>query len=208
MKFFSYDGLLAQVIRYLWKLFLLNICFVLCCLPVITIGSGIAAVYSVFLTESEHSGVIGRFFRAFRENWKQATVIWIIFLTAAILLALNWYFILSYSFPGRAFLTVAALILSALYLAVVSYVFPLQARYDNPVTVTVKNAVALGLSRTFSGLLMGFVTLFPIVLFFVDLEVFLRVIAVWIPLGCALQMQINSLIAKRVFCKIQPEETE
>ncbi|MBP3304594.1 MAG: hypothetical protein J6L24_01355 [Oscillospiraceae bacterium] len=89
--------------------------------------------------------------------------------------------------------------MSLLYLSVVSYVFPLQARYDNPPKVTVKNAVILGLFWIFSGLLMGFVTLFPLIMFFVSLVVFLPVIAIWIPLGCALQIQINALIVQRVF---------
>lgn len=115
MKFLSYDGPLAQIIRYLWNLFLLNICIFLCCLPVVTAGASLTAAYSVFLTSSEQSGVIGRFFRAFRENWKQATVIWLAFLAAAALLTLDWYFLISYSFAGSAVLTVVTAILSVLY---------------------------------------------------------------------------------------------
>lgn len=205
MKFLSYDGPLAQIIRYLWNLFLLNICIFLCCLPVVTVGASLTAAYSVFLTSSEQSGVIGRFFRAFRENWRQATVIWLVFLAAAALLTLDWYFLISYSFAGSAMLTVVTAILSVLYLSVISYVFPLQARYDNPPKVTVKNAVVLGIFWVLSGLLMGLVTLFPAIMFFVDIEVFLRVIAIWLPLGGALQIQINALIVQRVFRKVQPE---
>ncbi|MBP3304593.1 MAG: YesL family protein [Oscillospiraceae bacterium] len=89
MKFLSYDGLLAQIIRYVWNLFLLNVCLILCCQPVVTIGAGVTAAYSVVLNSSVESGVIGRFFRAFRENWKQATAICLVFLAAAVLLALD-----------------------------------------------------------------------------------------------------------------------
>lgn len=206
MKFLSYDGLLARIIRHIWNLFLLNVCLILCCLPVVTAGAGITAAYSVFLNSSVESGMIGRFFQAFRENWKQATAIWLVFLAAAVLLVLDWYFLLSYSFAGSAILIIVTAILSLLYLSVVSYVFPLQARYENPLKVTVKNAVVLGIFWIFSGLLMGFVTLFPLIMFFVNLDIFLRVLAVWIPLGCALQIQINALIVQRVFRKVQPEE--
>lgn len=208
MKFLSYDGLLAQIIRYIWNLFLLNVCLILCCLPVVTAGAAITAAYSVFLNSSMQSGVIGKFFHAFRENWKQATIIWLVFLAVIVLLVLDWYFLLSYSFPGSAIAIVVTAIASILCLSVASYVFPLQARFDNPIKVTMKNAVILGIFWIISGLLMGFVTLFPLITFFWNLEVFLLVIAVWIPLGCGLQIQINALIVSRVFRKVQPKEPE
>lgn len=205
MNFLRYDGLPARIICYVWTLFLLNICLILCSAPIVTIGASVTAAHSVFLQATPQSGVICKFFRAFRENLKQATAIYLVFLVAAILLALDWYCLLCYSFPGSAIAIVTTAILSAVYLSVASYVFPLQAKFDNPVRSTMKNAVILGVSRMFSGLLMAFVSLLPVIAFFIDLDIFLRLLAVWFPLGGALQIRINSWIAAHVFRKVQPD---
>ena len=50
--------------------------------------------------------------------------------------------------------------------------------------------------------------LFPLIMFVVDLDVFVHVIAIWIPWGYALQIQINALLLGRVFKKIQPQKQE
>ena len=205
MKFLSYDGLLARIVRYIWNLFVLNICFILCCLPVITIGAAISAMYAVFLNDFRESGVLRKFFGAFAENFKQATVIWLIFMALAAVLAANWYYLLTYSFGGNGLLLAVAAVVSGLYLSVVSFAFALQAKYENSPLQTMKNALILSIGKFFSGVLMSFVNLFPVIMFVVDLDVFVNVVAIWIPLGFALQIQINALIVRRVFRKLQPQ---
>ena len=205
MKFLSYDGLLARIVRYIWNLFVLNICFILCCLPVITIGAAISAMYAVFLNDFRESGVLRKFFGAFAENFKQATVIWLIFMALAAVLAANWYYLLTYSLGGNGLLLAVAAVVSVLYLSVVSFAFALQAKYENSPLLTMKNALILSIGKFFSGVLMSFVNLFPVIMFVVDLDVFVNVVAIWIPLGFALQIQINALIVRRVFRKLQPQ---
>ena len=208
MKFLSYDGLLARIVRYIWNLFVLNICFILCCLPVITIGAAISAMYAVFLNDFRESGVLRKFFGAFAENFKQATVIWLIFMALAAVLAANWYYLLTYSLGGNGLLLAVAAVVSVLYLSVVSFAFALQAKYENSPLQTMKNALILSIGKLFSGVLMSFVNLFPVIMFVVDLDVFVNVVAIWIPLGFALQIQINALIVRRVFRKLQPQNQE
>lgn len=205
MKFLSYDGLLARIVRYIWNLFVLNLCFILCCLPVITIGAAISAMYAVFLNDFRESGVLRKFIGAFAENFKQATVIWLIFMALAAVLAANWYYLLTYSLGGNGLLLAVAAVVSVLYLSVVSFAFALQAKYENSPLQTMKNALILSIGKFFSGVLMSFVNLFPVIMFVVDLDVFVNVVAIWIPLGFALQIQINALIVRRVFRKLQPQ---
>lgn len=208
MKFLSYDGLLARIVRYIWNLFVLNICFILCCLPVITIGAAISAMYAVFLNDFRESGVLRKFFGAFAENFKQATVIWLIFMALAAVLAANWYYLLTYSLGGNGLLLAVAAVVSVLYLSVVSFAFALQAKFENPPLQTMKNALILSIGKLFSGVLMSFVNLFPVIMFVVDLDIFVNVVAIWIPLGFALQIQINALIVRRVFRKLQPKNQD
>lgn len=208
MKFLGYDGLPARVVRYIWNMFLLNVCFVLCCLPVVTIGAAVSAMYSVFLNSSVESSALRRYFSAFKENLKQATILWLILLPMTLVLLANWYFLLSYEFAGNGMLIAISLVLTVLYLSVTSFVFALQARFDNSILQTMRNALLLGIGKMFTGVLMSFVSLFPLIMFLVDLNVFINVVAIWIPWGCALQIQINALILHRVFNKLQPQVPE
>lgn len=208
MKFLGYDGLPARVVRYIWNMFLLNVCFVLCCLPVVTIGAAVSAMYSVFLNSSVESSVLRRYFSAFKENLKQATILWLILLPMTLVLLANWYFLLSYEFAGNGMLIAISIVLTVLYLSVMSFVFALQARFDNSILQTMRNALLLGIGKIFTGVWLSFVNLFPLIMFVVDLNVFINVVAIWIPWGFALQMQINALILRRVFQKLQPQNQE
>lgn len=210
MRFLSYDGILAQVIRYVWGLFLLNVCFVLVSLPIVTIGPAITAVYAFLLDEQQEGNMLGRFFRGLGKNFRQAFVIGLIFLAGAAVLLADWYFLLFYEFAGREILRIVTVVLTVVYLCIASFAFPLQAKFDNPVGVTLKNAVILGLFRPGSSLLMSFVTVFPALLFMTDLDVFVYILSIWLPLGFALQMQVNALIVNRAFRKLQaqPQEAE
>ena len=77
-KFFVFMGRVADLI-------LLNILCILCCIPIITAGASITSLYYVTLkmARDEESYIIRSFFHAFKQNFKQATIINIIMLLTA-----------------------------------------------------------------------------------------------------------------------------
>ena len=80
-KFFVFMGRVADLI-------LLNILCILCCIPIVTAGASITALYYVTLkmARDEESYIIRSFFRSFKQNFKQATIINVILLlTGAVL---------------------------------------------------------------------------------------------------------------------------
>ena len=80
-KFFVFMGRVAD-------LMILNILCIICCIPIITIGASVTAMYYVTLkmARNEESYIVRSFFKSFKENFKQATVIWLVALVAGILL--------------------------------------------------------------------------------------------------------------------------
>ena len=50
------------------------------CMPVVTIGAAVSAMYAVTLkmVHDEEGKIASAYFHAFRENWKQSTAIWLI----------------------------------------------------------------------------------------------------------------------------------
>lgn len=206
MKIFSYDGILAQMIRYLWNLFVLNLCFIICCLPVFTAGASITALYSVFLNESLDSSRVTQFFRAFKSNFRKATLIWLVFLGLAVILGANAYLLLTYDFVGNALFKVLTIIVVVICLCIGAFIFPLQAHFENTVKQTWRNAFILGISLLPYSAVMSLVSFLPILLFFIDVDIMVLVLTIWLPLGGALSALINSWILKRVFIRLANED--
>ncbi len=207
MRLFGYDGPLGRAARLLGELLILNVCFLLCCLPVFTFGAAVSALYGVFLNESCDSGVVKRFFGAFRENLRQATGIWLILLAVAVPLVGTLVLLALYEIPGSGLIRILLVILGALYLSVSAFVFPLQAHYENPVPRTLRNAAVLGVSLILHGVLMSLVNFLPVLVFFQNLGLFPTVLALWLGFGFSGSAKVNSLILKSVFNKLQPEES-
>ena len=79
---FDTDGLLMRVLTKIADTVWLNILFLICSIPIFTIGASITALYYVsFKTIKDEEGYITKdFFRSFKENFKQSTIIWIVLL--------------------------------------------------------------------------------------------------------------------------------
>lgn len=208
MKLLSYDGPLAQTIRLVWRYFVLNLCFIICSLPIITIGATLSALFTVMLPIPEDTAYIKKFFSAFRSNFSQATIIWLIILIPLSLLLFCLYLTLTISFPGHVLFRTIDLVLLIILMSLVSYVFPLQARYDNPPKTTVRNAFILCIGALLPGLLMSLITLIPVFTFIISIDLFVRLISLWPFIGFSLTARLNSSICMFVFSRLDPPKTD
>ena len=130
------------VIAFLNKmadLILLNLIFLLCCIPVVTIGPAITALY-----------VIQTFFRSFKQNFKQSFVVGMIGLLFVCLLFIDLFF---WRNVGSAFMSVFMTVVSVcvgyLVFIVFLWLFPVIAKLENPLRVQIKNAAAMAVAHFF-----------------------------------------------------------
>lgn len=130
-RFFDQDRWLYRCLNRLWDLIVLNILFMLTSLPVITIGASVTALYTVTLkgVRKEDSYIVKSYLEAFKENFKKATVIWMILLAFWIVLLAD---ILIYG-KNNSMMVCAGGIFGVFWLLVTMYVLPLQARFENSV---------------------------------------------------------------------------
>ena len=127
----------------------LNLLWLICCLPIVTVGASTTALFYVTLkvVKNEEGSLTKSFFHSFRENFRQATVIWLILLAVGIVLGIDGYIFYHMRFEN-AFWTVATavfLIAAAAYAIILMYIFPLLARFDNTTVTMFKNAIMLGM---------------------------------------------------------------
>lgn len=91
---FSYDSKLMEVLGFMADLALLNLLFLLCCIPVVTIGAAQSGLYNavkVLQDKEDDSSVFKAFFRGFKDGFWRVTGMWLIFAALeAVLVATYW----------------------------------------------------------------------------------------------------------------------
>lgn len=206
MKFLAYDGPLATAVRTVFDMVVLNFCFTICCIPVVTAGAAITALYAVFLNKSDERAAVVRFFGALRSNLKQATKIWLIVLAIGAVLVLEFWLVFAAKFPGRLIVLIALVIFTVVFLSVSTFAFALQAHFDNTLKQTLRNALVLGIIGIIPGALTLVVSFLPVIVFFFAIDILYLVLSFWIPLGGSLAARINSWVLGIVFDQVRPKE--
>lgn len=173
-KLFNLDSPILKVLGTLADLCLLNIMTLLGCLPIVTAGASLTAMHYVLLkmVRNQEGYIWKDFWKSFKENFKQATCIWLIILLFVAFFLVDCYIFKSLvetvSMPLLAVAGAFALFLYMVYL----YVFPLLSHFHNTVLGTIKNAFFVGIMTFPKTILMMIVTALPLVLLYQYTQIF------------------------------------
>jgi len=205
MNFFSNllrpENKFTNFLQKLMYLGWLNLLYILTSLPILTIGASTTALYyTVLKLVRNEEGYIARdYFRSFKQNLKQATRIWVIFLTILIMLTVNFFYFSSQNSSLSRIFSFLFLGLFFLFAMTGSYLFPLLAQFHMTDKFLLWTAFLLSFKNIHWSfcLCILFWCGFPLMIFrFYPLTVF------GIPLIAFLQSYILNKIFKRSF-KIQ-----
>ena len=178
MKFFSYESPFSQMLLKLCDSCYLNLLWFICSLPIVTVGASTTALYytTLKLVRDEESSLTRMFFRSFRENFRQSTILWLILLAGGLLLAGDGYILyhLRATSTGSVavmWTLVLALVIAAavLYCIVLIYVFPLVASVSNTTLAMLKNSFFIGTHYLFCTILVFAI---HVAMFFVVVSLF------------------------------------
>jgi uncharacterized membrane protein YesL len=184
MRFFSYESKFSQLLLKLCYACYLNLLWFVCSLPIVTIGASTTALYyaSLKIVRDEETHVGALFFRSFRQNFKQATVLWLILLGAGLVLAGDGYILYhlrqtAEGAMGVIWTLVLAIVIAVavLYVITLEFVFPLLASVSNTNAAMLKNAFLIGTHYLFATILVfaiHFAMFFVVVAWFTPLIVF------------------------------------
>ena len=184
MRFFSYESKFSQLLLKLCYACYLNLLWFVCSIPIFTIGAATTALYyaSLKIVRDEDSHVGAMFFRSFRQNFKQATVLWLIMLGVGLFLAGDGYILYhlrqsSTGTPAVIWTLILAVVIAAAvaYVIVLEYLFPLLASVENDNRSMLKNSFLIGTHYLFATILVfavHFAMFFVVVAWFTPLIVF------------------------------------
>ncbi|MDO4338666.1 MAG: DUF624 domain-containing protein [Eubacteriales bacterium] len=138
--FFEFMNTLAAFIG-------LNVLFLITCLPVVTIGPALTALYTVTLQEArkEHGYIFSTYLKAFKRNFPQSAAAFLLQMVLMLVFLFNAFFWGNQgTVTGNIILFVITVLLVILALSFL-YTFPLLARFENTLKQTLQNSISIAI---------------------------------------------------------------
>ncbi len=203
---FKLDSPLVNFLNKVADIMILGILFMVACIPVITAGASFTAAYYMGfkMVKNEETYIIKGFFKAFKENFKQATILWIFVLAVALVMVADYQIILYSGLAFASWLRVAMVSVTLIAALGAVFIFPLQAHFQNTVKHTIKNAFLMALSHLPSAFLLIVIYAVPYLLLWLVPQLFPVVFL----LGFGGIFYFKSFVLLRVFRRYEAEEEQ
>lgn len=183
-----------------------NLCWLVCSLPLITIGASTTALYAVLLERRDmgFDKAFAAFFRALRRCWRPATALWL----PALALGAVWlwaaWLTAAQGLVNNAFALLPLLVSGAVWAFTVAWAFPLLAAGCRGSKLVLRKAFLLGLSELWRSALMLVLDLLPLMLFLLYAQTFMVLAGFWTLLGFALIGLLKLLVMEPVLRRHAP----
>ena len=203
MNIFEEGSPFQRFLNKMADLLILNIITMLMCLPIITAGAALTAMHYVLLkmVRGEEGYILKSFFRSFKREFRQATVLWILFVALAALMASNLVMVLQGSGRYPIWLPSSIVVVAVLELMFMIYTFAMLSRFDDTIYHTLLNAVTLTFAELPRSLEMAVITIIPLIAFF-RVSILLPVLILF---GLSVPGYACAMIYDPVFRKIEKQ---
>lgn len=143
---FTYDNPVFRVMLAIGKIWWLNILFILTSIPLITAGASLSAlIYAAMKWREGDGNITANYFKTFKGEFKASTLIFIIYLIAGGIIALNLIF-WNRIFTGNGRLPwMITLAVGTVYVMSLLYVFPIQTGFVNPIRKTIEYSIVFAI---------------------------------------------------------------
>ncbi len=197
--FFSTENLPYRLMNKIYQLVVLNLVFIWTCLPIITIGAALTALYGTAfkMTEEAEERLVAGYLRRLKNEWKQGTKIWLFFL--AIFLTIGICYPIFKNFLAHNLMAFLFFMLfCAVSLLTSIYVFPLLAKFENSSREILIQAFFLAMKNMSYSIFLFFLFLFLIV----GVPIFFsKLFFLWLLIACSLNAYLGSFIFLSIFAK-------
>lgn len=203
-RFFNLDSPLMQFLSKMADLMLLNILTLLLCIPVITAGDAVCALYymTIKMVKGEDCYIVRGYFKSFRENFRQATLIWLAVLLIGIILAGDVLILRNSDIAFGNVLMVLIMVVAVVYLFTVTYLFPVLSRFDNTIKNTVRNSFLMSVLNFPKTILLVLINLAPVVLLLLTYQA----MPFLFMFGFSVPAYVCSMLFVKIFKRFEPEE--
>lgn len=205
---FAPDSGLMKILSKLSDWIILNMLFVISCIPVITIGAAVTALYDGIRRIQEHQGFGWKvYWAAFGRDFKKSTLLWLILAGSGFLIVYGLVFYLKTDAAIGGLGKIICIIIGIVWLLASAWVFPIHAKYDNSVKQTIKNAMLCGcmfLPQTIIAVLLNAV---PVAVALLLTSIFMKMAVVWFMLWFSVSAAVIHNRFQKPFAKMSPEQS-
>ena len=210
MNLLNEDNVVHVFLNKLGDIVIANLLFILCCIPVITIGPSLTALYHCMMrtVKGNNNGTTKTFFRAFKESFKQSLIIWLLILAAGAVIILNIRFLLHAEGSAAHMLFYLSVGVLTLLIIFTLYIFPVIATFANTLGALCRNAFLLAFMHFPTTIAIAVITIFPLYMTYLDVKLQPLYVCCWFFFGFGLVAFINSMLLYRFFKKLLPPEED
>ena len=207
---FNLDSPVVKWLEHVADVIILNIMYLVFCIPVVTIGAATTALYRVYLNyaDGNEAGPMIQFWEAFKSNFKQSTLLFLIILFPMACVVFYLLLLFEGILINSFVVTVIAIWAVAAITIVWSFLWPMQAQFDNNIKNTLKNAALLPNSNLPRALLMAVINFFPLVLFISIPESVNTIAVIWTFFGFSVSAKMNTKIFRKVTLRVLNAQAE
>lgn len=210
MNLLNEDNVIHIFLNKLGDIIVANLLFLVCCIPIITIGPALTALYHCMLrtVKGNNNGTTKTFFRAFKENFRQSLIVWLGLLAVGFILFLNIRFLQNTASVVSKPLFYVSLGIAGLVIILALYIFPVIAAFANTTVNLLKNAYVFAFLHFPSTLAIAVITILPMFMTYRDIKLMPLYACCWFFFGFGLTAYVNSLLLYRMFKPFLEKEDE
>jgi len=198
---FEWNGPFYRFLEKIVDLLLLNALFLISCLPIVTIGSALTAMYSITIkmARNEDVSIVRGYVAAFHKNFKQSTIIWLILLAVGIVLYMDYYYLNQYTGNLLFLVKVSLGLFSFAYLLLFNFIFPYVARFENSVKDSIINTWKIALVHPFKTMSVLMITMIPILTLWISAYSLFFLLYFCLFIGFSFFAYINTFIILHIY---------
>lgn len=202
---FSYDSKLMQVLGFIADLFLCNIVYLICCLPIVTIGPAQAGLHCAMRTLGDNEddrSAIKRFFEGFRNGFLKMSLTWLLLAVVEVLLVWVLYVCIANSASGLFVHWVVPLIPLCVLLMIHSVLPIFHSQFDCTAKQLLRNAMLTMITHPIRSVALAVLTWLPTAMFVLVFPLFIQVTPIFLTVYYSIAFLFAALMMKKPFAQL------
>lgn len=205
---FSENSKLVQLIQLVADIIFMNLWYLLCCLPIVTIGTATTALYAGWRAWGKKESWFKAFRKSFKSDFKRTFLAWLILLPLIGLLSLNLASVIYYEPSNYLFSLIFSIVALAICLLLSTVIFPFYARFECTLKQLFQNGLMLILMHPLRSVAAMALTWAPLLIFVLLPMTFVQLLMVWLFVYFSAAASICSWIWKKPYRALEEQEAE
>ena len=202
MGIFNYESKFMQLMLLVADYMILNFVYIICCLPVVTIGAAQAGLYAgmkALLNKEDDTPALRQFFKGFASGFGNITVVWSIFALVIAGLIYCYMVVIGYEAVGLKpypWMIIVALVICMIYQANLTI---FHASFGCTKLQLIRNVFFLTLAHPLRSIIVAALTWLPAIVFVGLSSVFMALTPIIMFCYFSIAFLINTLLMKKPF---------